>query len=404
MRYTRLSATIAATLLLAGCANTTFHIPFFGKDDKAKESEYAKSRQEIKNQSLEVPPDLSAPDTNTNFAIPGMDTRLSTEGKKVLQSGTVLPKFTKVRMESAGDVRWLVVNAAPEVVWPLARQFWIDQGFALSKDDPTAGLLETNWLEEHPEVPGSFIHSWFSRTLGSTYSSGRIDQYGMRLERGTEPDSTEIYITHRGMDEVYVDAQNKDSRAVRWLERKPQPEREAAELKLLLVRLGVNAEIAGEVLDTAPKQVASAGVDTAAGEAKANGSPVLDRATLITPADGKRFIQLHESFDRAWRRVGQALERAGYTINDRDRSLGIYYVRPSDFVAAKDDPSFWRKLEFWKSDEDKKKSTDSKGPEYIVIVAGKDPETTVRVGTRDGSQLAEVPSTNLLKSLVGELR
>jgi outer membrane protein assembly factor BamC len=47
-------------------------------------------------------------------------------------------------------------------------------------------------------------------------------------------------------------------------------------------------------------------------------------------ADGAGTLEVDESFDRAWRRVGLALDRVGFTVEDRDRSRGLYFVRYVD--------------------------------------------------------------------------
>ncbi|HEY9103522.1 outer membrane protein assembly factor BamC [Chitinimonas sp.] len=399
IRSTRTAAVISAALLAAGCANTTFKVPFLGSDDdKPKTPEYAQARKAIQNKPLEVPPDLSAPEGNLAYVIPGLNNiTLNAAGQKALETGAVLPKLDKVRMESAGGQRWLVVGAPAEVVWPQARQFWLDQGFKLNVDSPTAGILETDWLEQRPDLPVGGIRAAIQRGLGTLYSTGKVDQYRMRIERSTtEEGSTEIYISHKAMEENYVGANKEDTR---WMVSPVEPEREAEQLKKLLVRLGVSTEIAGKVVTAASKPAEGSDANAAA---STNNSPA--RAAITTMIDGKRAIQLEESFDRAWRRVGLALERAGYSINDRDRSLGIYYIRPGVMQKAKDEGgSFWSKLAFWKSDSDKK-AEEQKGPEYLVILSGKDTRTMVRVGGKDGTALPEVNANAILDPLLVELR
>lgn len=400
IRSTRTAAAISAALLAAGCANTTFKVPFLGSDDdKPKTPEYAQARKAIQNKPLEVPPDLNAPDGNLTYVIPGLNNiTLNAAGQKALETGAVLPKLDKVRMERAGGQRWLVIGAPAEVVWPQARQFWLDQGFKLNVDSPTAGILETDWLEERPDLPVGGIRAAIQRGLGTLYSSGKVDQYRMRIERSSsEEGSTEIYISHKAMEENYVGANKEDTR---WMVSPTDPEREAEQLKKLLVRLGVSTEIAGKVVAAAGKP-AEAGDAAAATTTTASGSA---RATITTMVDGKRAIQLEEGFDRAWRRVGLALERAGYSISDRDRSLGIYYIRPGVLQKAKDEGgSLWSKLAFWKSDADKK-AEEQKGPEYLVILSGKDTRTMVRVGGKDGAALPDVNANAIIDPLLVELR
>src|SRR6185295_5536698 len=60
-----------------------------------------------------------------------------------------------------------------------------------------------------------------------------------------------------------------------------------------------------------------------------------------------------DGFDRAWRRVGLALDRSGFTVEDRDRGQGVYFVRYVDpKFAGKEEPNFFAKLfSFGKKDE-----------------------------------------------------
>jgi outer membrane protein assembly factor BamC len=401
-RPTRLAAAVAVALLASGCANTTFHIPFMGDDDSAKDPSYAQARKAMRNRPLEVPPDLTAPESGGAYAVPGLSgNQISAEGKKVLESGAVLPKFDKVRMETVAGQRWLVVNTPAESVWPIARDFWLEQGFKLTTESPATGILETDWREQRPDLPVGGIRAALQRGLNTLYSTGQVDQYRMRLERGSEAGTTEIYISHRAMEEVYIDKEHSDTR---WTVRKPEPEREAEQLKKLLVRLGVTADAASQVVsNTLPAAGADAVGKPAAGSA-------LARATLTQQADGKRALVLNEGFDRSWRRVGLALEHAGYTVNDRDRSLGLYYVHPAidkngkpQEVSNGNSSGWWNKLAFWKSDE--KKPVDAPaGPEYLIIVSGKDGQTHVRAGTREGSKLPQATADTILDALYGELR
>jgi len=120
--------------------------------------------------------------------------------------------------------------------------------------------------------------------------------------------------------------------------------------------------------------------------------------------DGKRAIKLAEGFDRSWRRVGLALERAGYTITDRDRQLGIYYVRPGVIQQGEKEKSFWSKLAFWQSSETGPQDKGVGGAEHLVVVSAKGEQTTVKVAGKDGTALPDATVAKLLDALVTELR
>jgi outer membrane protein assembly factor BamC len=50
---------------------------------------------------------------------------------------------------------------------------------------------------------------------------------------------------------------------------------------------------------------------------------------------------VEDDFDRAWRRVGLALDRSGFSVEDRDRAAGLYFVRYVDpALAGKEEPGF----------------------------------------------------------------
>lgn len=387
---TRPLAVLAVAIAVSGCSN--LRVPFL--EEKQDSPEYKRSRAAVNSRTLEVPPDLTSPEASAAYDIPGLNkATLSAEGKKALESGAVLPRFEKVRFESAGGQRWLVVSGPAEKVWPQAREFWLDQGFQLTTDSPATGLLETDWQEQRPEVPNGTIRSALSRALGTLYSTGLIDQYRMRLERSADGNSTEIYISHRGMEEVFTE---KDKSDTRWTVRKPEPEREAEMLKKLLVKLGVTADAAEQAVAAAKPQHPAA--------ALAPATPAgAERARLVSQ-EGRKVLQLNENFDRAWRRVGLALERNGYNVYDRDRSLGLYYIRPGVLQAKKDDgDGLLAKLAFWKKPEVKTDAAPS-GPEYLVVVSGKGADTSVRFAAKDGGALDEASTSTMLDALLNELR
>jgi outer membrane protein assembly factor BamC len=79
------------------------------------------------------------------------------------------------------------------------------------------------------------------------------------------------------------------------------------------------------------------------------------------------------------------LDRGGFTVEDRDRASGLYYVRYVDPKSAgKDEPSWFNKLF---SD-----STSGAAVRYRVVVKGSGEKTNVSVqdakGAADGSENA----------------
>jgi outer membrane protein assembly factor BamC len=311
-------AVAAALLSLAGCS--WFESALDGSIDYKAQGK--------STPTLEVPPDLTTPARDNRYVVPETGRSSATlsgyqaERKEQAKGNQqVLPQVDQIRIERAGSERWLVVaNEAPEKLWPLVRDFWQENGFLIKTEVPEAGVLETDWAENRAKIPGGAIRDFFSKALDQVYSTSERDKFRTRLERGPDGKGSEIYISHRGMTEVYStprDPSGSNAQTV-WTAREPDPGLEAEFLRRLMVRLGVQQEKA--------KELASA-------------PPPAQRAEIRKGIDGAELLQVNEPFDRAWRRVGLALDRVGFTVEDRDRAKGLYFVRyadPESDMAIKD--------------------------------------------------------------------
>ncbi len=265
--------------------------------------------------TLEVPPDLTQVQRDGRYTLPEANRGVATaSGYSTQQSqnpGTqvaaaVAPKASAdVRIERAGNQRWLVVKQTPEALWPQLKDFWQDYGFLINLELPQAGIMETDWAENRAKIPQDFVRSTIGKVFDSLYSTGERDKFRTRLER-TEDGFTEIYISHRGAEEVLV---GKDKESSVWSPRQSDPELEAEFLARLMSRLGVEEARAKDTVQNVALQA--------------------PRASLVKNSDAS-YVQVNESFDRAWRRVGLALDRVGFTVEDRDRSKGLYFVRYVD--------------------------------------------------------------------------
>jgi outer membrane protein assembly factor BamC len=357
----RLALCAGAALLLASCSS--FEVP-------TKKIDY-KSAGKIP--PLDVPPDLTRPSTDDRFVVPDVNPKsgatfsaYSRERSGAQQSGAqeVLPQGGEARIERAGTQRWLVVKGDPAALWNVVKDFWQETGFIVNVELPEAGVMETDWAENRAKIADGIIRKTLGKLLDSVYSTSERDKFRTRLERG-EPGTTEIYISHRGMEEVYTSL-SIDDRNTRWQPRPPDPELEAEMLRRLMVRLGVQESR----VKAQPAAAATA-----------------PRASLSRSADGAT-LSLDEQFDRAWRRVGLALDRVGFTVEDRDRSKGLYFVRyidpETDNKTA--DKGWLSKLKFWGS------SSKPKNEQYQILVKGGDNGAQVNVldksGARENSQTA----------------
>ncbi|MCX7960297.1 MAG: outer membrane protein assembly factor BamC [Burkholderiales bacterium] len=338
---------------------------------------------------LEIPPDLTTPARDTRFVVPE-GTRGSATFSEY-QAGvarapkpgatSVLPDVQKMRIERAGTQRWLVVAEPPEKIWGLVKDFWQENGFLISLEVPEAGVMETDWAENRAKIPQDWIRSTLGKLLDQIYSTSERDKFRTRLERA-EDGGTEIYISHRGMVEVFVDASRQQTM---WQPRNPDPDLEAEFLRRLMVRLGTHEEQAKKTLATAQSQAPA-------------------RAALAKGIGGFETLEVFEPFDRTWRRVGLALDRVGFTVEDRDRQKGQYFVRYADPEAemAKKDasrPGLLARLAFWRSDDSKVKAEQYRV--HIRQFAGK---CVVQVLNRDGSADGSPAARRIIALLYEQLK
>ncbi|HLS87382.1 MAG TPA: outer membrane protein assembly factor BamC [Burkholderiales bacterium] len=310
-------AAAAAALLLAGCGALSSAADS-GIDYKAERT----------LPPLEIPPDLTAPSRDPYFELP--ESRSSAtlsdyqaERKEGRVNTALLPEVKNMRIERAGTERWLVVNEPADKLWPLVKDFWLDAGFLIRREVPEAGVIETDWAENRANIPGGMMRDLLGKVFESLHSTAERDKFRTRLERTPDGKGTEIFISHRGVEEVVTGTDNIGAGETIWQPRPSDPELEAEFLRRLMVRLGADGERAKRLIATAP---------------------VEDRAALVKSSDGTVRLQVNEPFDRAWRRVGLALDRVGFTVEDRDRQGGVYYVRYADPEAEMEKPGLFSRL------------------------------------------------------------
>jgi len=328
---------------------------------------------------LEIPPDLTSPSRDNRYVVPEAKSSATFSGYQAERrepragSTAVLPEVDNMRVERAGNHRWLVVQQPPEKLWPLVRDFWQESGFLLKIEMPEAGVMETDWAENRAKIPGGLVRDFLSRALDQLYSTSERDKYRTRLERTPDGKGTEVYISHRGMQEVYTTMRDPQSSApgdTAWQPRDSDSELEAEFLRRLMVRLGAQEEKA--------RQLA------------ANSAAPLWRAELRKGNAGTEVLQVLEPFDRAWRRVGLALDRVGFTVEDRDRQKGLYFVRYADPEAEMREKTqgILTRIGGWFSSGPKVKAE-----QYRVLVSQAGTEAEVQVlnkeGTADGSKTAQ---------------
>jgi outer membrane protein assembly factor BamC len=345
-------------VLLGGCSSLKKTVDEVLPDEKKVDYKKAKT-----GNTLEIPPDLTSSTIDSDLVVPELDPSSAGAASlsdytserspgRVVRSSTVLPKQEDIQIMRDGKTRWLVLKGTPDEVWPTLREFWLQTGFLIKKENPGIGILETDWNENREDIADDFIRSTLKKSfLDSLYSAATRDKFRVRLERGQEQGTTEVYLTHYGAEEV---VEGSTSTTV-WKPRPQDPELEIEMLRRMAVYFGVDEKKSRSII------------------AARNGNKV-ERAKLLR--DGKKTeLRLYDDFPRAWRRTGLALDRIGFTVEDRDRSRGIYYVKYLDPLKDANTEKGWLdKFKFWGDDD--KPSTDT----YQINlrdVAGSGTEVTV---------------------------
>lgn len=322
---------------------------------------------------LDIPPDLTQLNRDTRYAVPGGAVTASGMAVRPAPSvaNTAAKEVNDVRIERDGKQRWLVVNRSADAVWPIVQEFWKENGFSYTIEQQQLGLLETEWAENRAKIPQDFIRRSLGKVFDGLYSSGERDKFRTRIERNSTG-GVDIFVTHRGMVEEYKD---QTKTGTMWVQRPGDTELEAEFLSRLMIKLGVSS--------------AQAKAGITAQEIAAT------KTTLVIKADST-VLNIPDSFDVAWRRVGLALDRTGFTVEDRDRGQGVYFVRYVD-TTPKEEKGFFSKLF--------SSATPETGPvKYRIAVRKTDSVSEVTVQNAAGRAENTPVTQRILKLLADDLR
>jgi outer membrane protein assembly factor BamC len=340
--YRRIAATLVAVSLMAllgGCETMTMSL---GKKIEYKSSGSAPA--------LEIPPDLTTPAYDDRYASTASG---AAAARATAKPSEILPTNADARLMRAGSERWVVVKTTPDVAWKTLREFWTQNGFVVAVEQPALGIMETDWAENRAGSPQSPVAKYLGKYLEFITDTYRRDKFHTRIERGADPETVEIYISHKGAAQVATKISQGAGEDWVWQPTPPNPELEAEFLSRVMIKFGTQAPAAAMAVAQLPLQ------------------PV--RARIEKGSDGANRLVVDDAFDRAWRRVGLALDRTGFTVVDRDRSKGLYFVRYSNPDLDTKPKGWLDKLKFWKTDDK------DKPEQYRVVVTQADPASVVTV-------------------------
>ena len=370
----KLQQGILCALALAGLAGCSS----FNAVMEPDRIDYKSATKAAKAPTLEVPPDLTQLQRDNRYQVPASG---SITAEDYMHKGganaTPAAQGSAVAMTALGgmhierdhDAHWLVVKQSPEVLWPQLKDFWQENGFLINIEHPAEGVMETDWAENRAKIPTDIIHETLGKVFDSMWSTGERDKFRTRLERGPDG-TTEIYISHQGVEEVVTGSQKE---TVEWTPRKNDPGLETAFLSRLMARLGndptlVKAAVANTVVEAPHSKM------------------VKDASTS--------YVEVDENFEHAWRRVGLALDRVGFTVEDRDRTQGVYFVRYIDEAKDAQSRGWFSRLFNWSDDS-------GKAAKYRIMV--KENGDVSRVTIQDGDGKPEVSDAgNRILSLLND--
>jgi len=345
---------IVLTIGLAACSSTSgYKGAYEGKTD---------------DRPLEVPPDLSQPNAQSGLRLPQL---ASQQGNLKISGGKVAPiEYGKARLVRESSMRWLEVSMPTDELWGSVQSFFRSLGFKFIREDQALGILETDWLENRVDVPTN----WISKLLKNLYSSGLKDKYRIRVERSLDSTKTLVFVSHRGLREVYSEESNIDVVLTEgWEFRKPDAELETEMLQRFAIYIG------GSKADM-QQQVAQVNQQA--------------EFASIALQDGVVALRMNEGFARGWRRIGLALDRMGVLVEDRNRSKGVYFIKLSEDI-FKDEEGLFSKLFSGKEEITQL--------QYLLRLIEKDKQTLVAVFDRQGKSVSSKVADRVLNQLKSHL-
>ncbi|KVU77313.1 NlpB/DapX lipoprotein domain protein [Burkholderia ubonensis] len=395
----RFAAVLATGALVAGCSSPSPTKVDYKSDSKSKEV------------SLAVPPNMLE-ETADQRSLPPQGGATSLSALQQVQQAApstdaVVPPVTGMHIQRDGTESWLVIDGKkPADIWPQVRRFWQEQGFLLVVDQRDKGVMETDWNETHPQINDGLIRSVISKAMGNSYVTAERNKYRTRLDMAPNG-GTYVFVSQKGMREALTGPNNDSSK---WEPKPNDPALETEYLKRLMAVLAQNDLRAknGEppianISDTPPAKDKKGAADASSkAAAAAIATQNVARSSSQGTADASDAVPsevtLGEPYDRSWLRVGLALDRANFTVDDRDRQKGLYFVRyvdPKDLSAA--EQGFWSQLFHGKKEKQAK--------QYRVNVKALTPDQTrVAVVDESGAIDSSQPARQIMGLLVNQLR
>ncbi len=278
---------------------------FLGGDDGIFRDRGGDYREAEVTPSMRIPNELDSYTIDELYVIPE---RIITDAIAFEDVPMPRPIETRRRegviIQSLSEKRWILIDATPGQVWPRIRDYWTEIQIALDYENPSAGILETAWVE-----------------IGSDQDMRH--KYRITIEPGLHSGYSEIYVLH---------LQNERSEPIPTIVAWPQ-ESNSDDLELEMLRSV--SQFLADRNDIYQASAASLLAGTIQAESKAN---------IIEGDGGESILELKVDYNRAWVQVRQALNTAEIDIVDENRDQSFFNVRFAGIVRDDDSPGFFGRI------------------------------------------------------------
>jgi outer membrane protein assembly factor BamC len=321
-------STLFLALSLGGCIS-------LGGDDKEEEQISLGERSigyysDKTVTSLEIPPDLTKPSSQNEFKLENYVTGIqedtlsfSEKDNTIKEASSILRTLANIEVKKSGDRRWLLVDKKPDAVWNLSKSFFKSHGFSIKKTNKKIGMMETDFLENHPEIPDKslgVIRSMLKKAIAARYALPIVDKYRIRIEPADNGDKSEVYLSLTSMEEVLTKAGSDDENTI-WQSRPKDQALETEMLYRLMTFLGSDHAVAREKIIQAKE----------------------DQTLTVSLSKGVNgYAKLTFSLNQydTWDNMGWALDQLNIDVDDKDVKEGSFYIN----VARTEDQGLWSRM------------------------------------------------------------
>lgn len=305
-RLASFSALALTVMASSGCAW------LWGKEGYFRDrgSDYLAAREVA---PMQVPQDVQVRPLDSLLPIPArvpLPVATGKEGFEVprpLALGEVSPP-SSVTLQKGVDQRWLVAQRPPAEVWPLAREFFERVGLPVASDRPERGELVSSWAP---------LSGALARHLDNPKNEVSVR---LRVEPGVQRNTSEI--------SLLTNVRPAGSGANPAWPRSPVvPTLDALLLEQLLGHLEKGAAGRGSSVSL----LANRSFDAPS------------KASVSADKAGNPLLILVSDADRSWSALGRALQEEKITVDDMDRTQGVYFINLSG-EKPNEKPGFFSRL------------------------------------------------------------